>query len=61
MDLLCFEGCVVVIGIGTSVSYHIASFGNALMKKAKTLNSRNRISFIDSKGGFQNDNSKNEM
>ena len=27
---------MVVTGIGTSVSYHIARFGNALNKKAKT-------------------------
>ena len=42
-----FEGCVVVTGIGTSVSYHIASFGNALNEKAKTLRNNRDFVFID--------------
>ena len=47
-----FEGCVVVTGIGTSVSYHIASFGIALIK-GKDFDSRNRISSYNFGGFFR--------
>ena len=51
--LLLFEGCVVVTGIGTSVSYHIASFGNALMKGKDFEIQSNRISSLLIKADFR--------
>ena len=50
MDLLC---CVVVTGIGTSVSYHIASFGIALNKRQKTLIQETEFRLIFIKADFR--------
>ena len=49
MDL----GCVVVTGIGTSVSYHIASFGNALNKGKDFEIQENRISSLLNKAALR--------
>ena len=50
MDL---EGCVVVIGNGTSVSYHIASIGSALNRKARLKIQWIRILALLNKADFR--------
>ena len=48
---------MVVTGIGTSVSYHIAFAGSALNKRQRLLDSRSKIRLYNS-ADFQNDNKK---